>query len=90
MIDLMLCRLKNLLFFNIPLLYCYTNLNPSIICCLSSGDMSLFFDTSISSSEWNFLELSDECNSVVDFFETSVILSAILFPIKSTVASTVF
>ena len=53
-VDLMLCRLKNLLFFDIPLLYCYTNLNPSIICCLSSGDMNLFFGTSISSSECDF------------------------------------
>ena len=31
--------LINLLFFDIPLLHCYTSLNSSIICCLSSGDM---------------------------------------------------
>ena len=45
MVDFMLCFLTNLLFFDIPLLYCYTNLNSSIICCLPSGDMylSLFF-----------------------------------------------
>ena len=36
-------HLTNLLFFDIPLLYCYTNLNSSIICCLSSGDMNLIF-----------------------------------------------
>ena len=35
-------RLTNLLFFDIPLLYCYTNLNSSIICCLSSGDVYIF------------------------------------------------
>ena len=34
--------LTNLLFFDIPLLYCYTNLNSSIICCLSSRDTYLF------------------------------------------------
>ena len=37
--------LTNLLFFDIPLLYCYTNLNSSIIYCLSSGDMNLIFLT---------------------------------------------
>ena len=25
-----------------PLLYCYTDLNSSIICCLSSGDVYIF------------------------------------------------
>ena len=40
--DLMRC-LKNLLFFDIPLLYFYTNLNSLIIYCLSSGDMYLFW-----------------------------------------------
>ena len=34
--------LTNLLFFDIPLLYCYTNLNSPIICCLSSGDIYFF------------------------------------------------
>ena len=42
MVDLMRC-LTNLLLFDIPLLYCYTNLNSSIICCISCGDMYLFF-----------------------------------------------
>ena len=48
--------------------------------CLSSGDMHLFFGTSISSF----------CNSLEDFFKMLVILSAILLPIKSPVASAVF
>ena len=41
MVDLMYC-LTNLLFFDIPLLY-YVNLNSSITCCLSSGDIYLSF-----------------------------------------------
>ena len=54
-----------------------------MICCLFSGDMYLSFSISISSSFC-------ECNSLGDFFETLVILSAILLPIKSPVASAVF
>ena len=42
MVDLMICRLKNLLFFDILLLYCDTNLNSSIICCIFSCNMYLF------------------------------------------------
>ena len=72
MVDLMCC-LTNFLFFDIPLLYCYPNLNSSIICCypnlnssiiscLSSRGMCLLFGTSISS----FCN-SLECNSVGDF-----------------------
>ena len=66
-----------------------------MICCLSSGDVYLFFGTSISSCcnslECNFIERNfTEWNSVGDFLETLVILSAILLPIKSPVASTVF
>ena len=72
--------LTNLLFFDIPLLYCYTNLSSWIVCCLSYGDMYLFFGT--------FILLF--CNSLRDFFETLVILSAILLPIKSPVACAVF
>ena len=75
-------RLTNLLFFDIPLLYCYTNLNSSITCCLSFGDIYLFFGLSASVSLFR--------NSLVDFFETVVILSAILLPIKSPVASAIF
>ena len=89
MVNLMCC-LTNLLFFDIPLLYCYTNLNSSIICCLSSGDMYLsFFSASISLLAPSFFG----CNSVEhakDFFDAFFILSAILLPIKSPVASVVF
>ena len=81
MVDLMYC-LKNLIFFYILLLYYYTNLNSSIIFCLLSRDIYLSFGISNSFCE---------CNSSEDFFETLVILSAIiLLPIKSPVASAVF
>ena len=88
MAELLYC-LINLLFFDIPLLYCYTNLNSSIICCLFSGDMYLSFGISISSLALSFCSFLD-CNSVEDFLEIFVILSAILLPIKSLVASAVF
>ena len=85
MIYLMHC-LSNLLFFEIPLLYCYTNLNSSIICCFSSRDMYIFLGVALSTSTF----FSSVGNTFVDFFETIVILSAILLPIKSLVASAVF
>ena len=85
MVDLMLC-LTNLLFLVVSLLYCYTNLNLSIICCLSSRDMYLFLELAL----FKPTSLSLFCNSLADFFETLVILSAILLPIKSSVASAVF
>ena len=76
-----------MLFFDIELLYCYTNLNSSIICCLSFGDMYLFLGVALSTST----SVSSFGNSLVDFlFETLVILSAILLPIKSQVASAFF
>ena len=74
--------LTNSLFFDIPLLYCYTNLNSSIICCLSSGDMYLFLGVAL----FTFTSIL----SFDDFFETLIILSAILLPIKSSVASAIF
>ena len=78
-------RLTNLLFFDIPLLHCYTNLNSSIICCLSSGDMYHFLGVTL------FTSTSDSlfCNSLADFFET-LMSSEILLPVKSPVASAVF
>ena len=80
-------HLLNLLFFGIPLLYYYINLNSSIICCLSCGDIYISFGISLLASfECN----SFECNSVEDFFEALVILSAILIPIKSPVPPAVF
>ena len=74
-------HLSNLLFFCIPLLYYYINLNSSIICCLSCGDIYLSFDISLLAS---FGENS------LNFFEFLVILSAILLPNKSPIVSAVF
>ena len=80
-------HLSNLLFFGIPLLYSYINLNSSIICYLSCGDIYLSFGISLlASSDDN----SFECNSIRDFFDMPVILSAILLPIKSPDVSAVF
>ena len=83
MVDLMHC-LTNSLFFDIPLLHYYTSLNSSIICCLFSGDIYLSFGVSDSSLASLF------CECIEDLFETLVILSAILLPIKPPVASAVF
>ena len=60
-----MCYLTNLLFFDIPVLYCYTNLNSSIICCLSSRDMYILFGASISLSASLFFE----CKSDGDFLK---------------------
>ena len=79
------CCLTNLLFFNISLLYCYINLNLSIICCLSFGDLHLFSGTSISLIASSFFKRSS-----AEDFETLVILTAVLLPIKSPVASAIF
>ena len=56
------------------------NLNSSIICYLS------FVISLLASFDDNCFE----CMSFTDFFEKLVILSAILLPIKSPVASAVF
>ena len=78
-----LYHLIGLFFFNIPLLYCYIifNLRSSIILCLSSK----FINLSLSISSSFVFELF--CGVI---FETVVILSAILLPIQSPVASAVF
>ena len=68
--------LTNSLFFNILLLYYYTYLNSSIICCLFAGDIYSSFGTYI------LLLASSICGYLQDFFETLAILSAILLPIK--------
>ena len=81
MVDLM-CYLKNLLFFDIPLLYYYANLNSSILCCPFSGGIYLSF--SISSSILTTFKLFCEV------FGVFVILSTILLPTKSPVSSAVF
>ena len=65
-----------------------TNNNSSIIFFISSGDMYLFLGVAIHTSSSFVLSLL--CNSFTDFFETLVILSAILLPTKSLVDSAVF
>ena len=55
--------LANLLFFDIPGLYYYTNLKSSIICYLSSGDIYLSFGISISP----LASLFCECSSLEEF-----------------------
>ena len=80
-------HLLNLLFFSISLLYYFIDLNSSIICSLSCGDICLSFGISLLAL---FDNNSFECNSFGCFFQTLVILSAILLPIKSPVASAVF
>ena len=79
-------HLSDLLFFGIPLLYFYINLNSLIMCFLSCGDIYLSFGISLLASfECNCFDCDFE-----DFFEVLVILSTILLKIKSPVASTVF
>ena len=80
--DILMYYLMNLLFFGIPVLYYCTDLNSSVI-CFFSGNICLFFGISVSSLATSKL-LCDDC------FETLVILSAILLPIKSPVAPAVF
>ena len=79
MVDLM-CRLPNLLFFGIPLLY-YISLNSSIIFRFSFGGIYLSFGISLLTS---FDCISSFCDFSEGFAAT---LSAILLPIKSPVAS---
>ena len=74
--------LTNLLYFDIQLLYYYIDLRSSIIFCLSSGDICLSLGISWSCSFVIVSELF--CCKALDIF---VILSAILLPIKSPVAS---
>ena len=74
-------HLSNLLFFDIPLLYYYGSLNSSIICCLSFGGIYLSFGISF---------LTSSCCFFTDFFHALVILSEILLPTKSPVASAAF
>ena len=76
-----MCHLSNFLLFGIQLLYYYINLNSSISCCLSCGDIYLSFGISL---------LASFRGNSLDFFDTLLLLSAILSPIKSPVASAVF
>ena len=77
----MMHHLTNLLFFGIPLLYYYINLNSSIIFCLSCGDIYLSFGIS--------LLAAFECDSLAGIFKI-LLLFAIVLPTKSQVASDVF
>ena len=74
---------------NIIVLYYYINLNSSIICCISYGDIYLSFGISLLASfECNSLEFNSLEFHSLDCFD--VILSAILLSIKPPVASAVF
>ena len=88
MVDLM-HRLSSLLFFGIPLLYCYTNLNSSKVCRLSFGEIYLSFGISLLTS---FDCISSLCDALVTSFRLgfAVILSEILLPNKSLFVSAVF
>ena len=71
--------------FGIALLYYYINLSSTIISCLSFGDTYLSLAISC---KYSFVIVSELfCDKV---FKTSVVLSAILLPIKSLVASAGF
>ena len=77
--------LTNLLFFDIPLLYCYINLRSSTIFCFTSRDIHIFMGSFLPCS---FLTISKLfCCEVFEIFGIS---SVILLPIKSPVASAVF
>ena len=65
MVDLVY-YLTNVLFFDIPLLYYYINLRSSITFCLSSGDIYLFLDISLSCL---FVTVSESC--CCELFETT-------------------
>ena len=84
MVDLMY-YVTNLLLFDIPLLNYYINVRSSMIFCLSSGDIYLSLAISLLCSFLTFSNLF--CSKV---FETLVILSVTLLPIKSPVASAIF
>ena len=77
--------LTNLLIFDIPLSYYYINIRSSIIFCLFSGDKCFCLDIIWPCS---FVTVSEFFYG--EFFETFVILLAILLPIKSPVAFAVF
>ena len=61
--------LANLLFFDIQLLYYYTDLNSSIICCLFSGDVYFYFSIFI------LFSFAFECNS----FENGIVLEILQY-----------
>ena len=78
------------IFFDITLLYYFLNFRSPIICCLFSGDIHFSFGIFLSRPIFAF---SFAVGSRLFFHEvirTFIILSAILLPIKSPVASAVF
>ena len=84
MVDLVY-YLTNILSFNIPLFYYYTNLRSSIILCFTTGDI------------YHSLGISLSCSFVIgcelfcgELLQTFAILLAILLSIKSPVDSAVF
>ena len=77
--------LTNLLFFDIPLLYYDTNLISLLLWCLFSGATYLPFGTSVSLLASLFCEYNS-----FGGFKKLVILSTILFPIKSPETSAIF
>ena len=81
---LFLVNFLKLFFFYTPLLY-YFNLSSSIISCLSSEEIYLSLGISLL---YSFVTVSELfCGK---FFETFVILLAILLPVKSPVGFDVF
>ena len=89
MVDLVY-YLINLLFFDIPLLYYYINLRSLIICYLFSRDIYLYFHISLPSLLFFSSIVTASKLFCREVLETFVILSPILLPIKSPVASSVF
>ena len=75
--------ITSLLFFDISLLYYYIIPRSSIIFCVFYGDIYLSLGISLSNPVFS----ASFCDEVL---KTFVILSAILLPIKSPVASAVF
>ena len=78
--------LTSSLFFDVSLLYYYINFRSSVIFCLFSGDIYLSLGISLSSPIFSasFITASELlCGEVL---KTFVILSAILLPVKLSVA----
>ena len=85
MVNLVYC-LTNSLFFDIPLLYYYVNVRSLGVCYLISWDIHLSLSSPIFC--FSFITVPELfCGKV---FETFMILSAILFLIKSPFISAAF
>ena len=86
----LLYYLISLLFFDIPLLQHYINLRSLIICHLFSGDIYFSYSISLSNPVFS-ISLSTVSESFCgECFETFVILSTTVLPIKWPVASVAF